>query len=90
MASHLVRKQGPSERWEAAPNKPQADLHPGAQTTASTDPSGVWCDGWWETQEHCCGKRAKGKVSCIERVALRESGGRETCVATSRARAPRA
>ncbi|KAH6637067.1 hypothetical protein F5144DRAFT_592033 [Chaetomium tenue] len=40
-------------------------------------PVGFGATGWWETQEHCCGKRAKGKVSCIERVALREGGGRD-------------
>ncbi|EAQ90488.1 predicted protein [Chaetomium globosum CBS 148.51] len=40
-------------------------------------PVGFGATGWWETQEHCCGKRAKGKVSCIGRVALREGGGRD-------------
>jgi hypothetical protein len=32
---------------------------------------GLGATEWWEIQEHCCGKRAMGKVSCIVRVALK-------------------
>ena len=32
---------------------------------------GLGATEWWEIQERCCGKRAMGKVSCIERVALK-------------------
>jgi hypothetical protein len=34
-------------------------------------PVGLGATEWWEIQEHCCGKRAMGKVSCIVRVALK-------------------
>jgi hypothetical protein len=43
-----------SERWEAAPNKPQADMvcyHPGTQRAETAGSVGFGATAWWEIQE---------------------------------------